>query len=70
MNLQNLMAWVIGIVTATAAVGKLDVLQRWIWTSEARTIEAAKTSEWGSPRFFPKNAGERLKDSSLSRPDR
>jgi hypothetical protein len=54
MNLQSVMAWVIGIVLAAAAVGKLDVLQKWIWMSEARTIEAARTSSWGSPRIFPR----------------
>jgi hypothetical protein len=53
MNLQNVMVWVIGIVIAAAAVGKLDVLQRWVWISEARTIEAGRASSWGSPRFFP-----------------
>ena len=61
MNLQSVMAWVIGIVLAAAAVGKLDALQTWVWTSEARTIEAGRTSSWGSPRFFPEKPSSRKK---------
>lgn len=66
MNLQSLMAWVIGIVLAAAAVGKLNELQTWVWTSEARTIEAAKTSAWGSPRFIPA-AGDSKRDIERGR---
>jgi predicted outer membrane lipoprotein len=62
MNLQSVMAWVIGIVLLAAAVGKLDALQTWVWTSEARTIEAGRTSSWGSPRFFPQKSNPVNKD--------
>lgn len=55
MNLQYLPVWVIGIVIASASVGKLNVLQRLIWVSEAKRIEAARTSAWGSPRILPKS---------------
>lgn len=66
MNLQNLMVWVIGIVLAAAAVGKLDVLQSWVWTSEAKTIEASRTRSWGSPRFFPQNPNAAQKEKSAA----
>ena len=52
MNLDKLFAWVIGIVIAFASVGKLDVLQNWIWKSQAQVIYESRSSNWGSPRFF------------------
>jgi len=53
MNLDKLFSWVAGIVIAFAIMGKLDVLQAWIWRAQAKVIYQSRTSTWGSPRFFP-----------------
>lgn len=52
MNLDKLFTWVAGIVIAFAVMGKLDVLQAWIWRAQARVVYQSRTSTWGSPRFF------------------
>lgn len=52
MNLDKLFSWVAGIVIAFAVMGKLDVLQAWIWRAQAKVVYQSRTSTWGSPRFF------------------
>lgn len=52
MNLDKLFTWIIGIVIAFAAAGKLDVLQNWIWRAQAKVVYESRTSTWGSPRIF------------------
>ncbi len=52
MNLEKLMTWIAGVVIAFSAAGKLDVLQAWIWRTQAQVVYASRTSTWGSPRFF------------------
>ena len=47
MNLDKLFAWVIGIVIAFAATGKLDVLQTWVWQAQAKVIYESRSSTWG-----------------------
>ncbi len=53
MNLDKLFAWVLAVVIAFAATGRLDVLQNWVWRAQAKLIYESRTSTWGSPRFFP-----------------
>lgn len=55
MNLDKLFSWIAGIVIAFAVVGKLDVLQEWVWRAQAQVVYESRTSTWGSPRFFPAN---------------
>ena len=55
MNLEKLFIWITGIVIAFASVGKLDVLQNWIWRAQAQVIYESRSSNWGSPRFFLTN---------------
>lgn len=52
MNLDKLMAWVVGVVLLFAGTGNLDVLQKWIWKAQAKAIYESRSSTWGSPRFF------------------
>lgn len=52
MNLEKLMTWIVGVVIAFSAAGKIDVLQTWIWRAQAKAVYASRTSTWGSPRFF------------------
>lgn len=52
MSLERVMSWIFGVVFAFALAGKLDVLQRWIWVSEAKILYASRTSTWGSPDIF------------------
>ena len=52
MNLDKLFTWIAGIVIAFAAMGKIDVLQAWIWRAQAKVVYQTRTSTWGSPRFF------------------
>ena len=56
MNLDKLFAWIIGIVLMFAAAGQLDVLQSWVWQAQAKVIYESRSSNWGSPRFFPRGA--------------
>lgn len=56
MNFDRLFAWIVPIVVAAAISGNINSLQRWIWTAQAKTITASRTSTWGSPRFFPEAA--------------
>ncbi len=56
MNLDKLFAWIIGIVIMFAATGQLDVLQSWVWQAQAKVIYESRSSNWGSPRFFPQGA--------------
>lgn len=53
MNLDKIFSWIVGVVIAFAALGKIDVLQAWIWRAQAKVVYASRTSTWGSPRFFP-----------------
>lgn len=52
MNLDKLFTWIAGIVVAFAVMGKIDVLQAWIWRAQAKVVYQSRTSTWGSPRFF------------------
>lgn len=52
MNLEKLFTWIMGIVIAFAATGQFDVLQAWVWRTQAKVIYESRTSTWGSPRFF------------------
>ncbi len=53
MNLEKMFVWITAIVIAFATVGKLDILQNWIWRAQARVVHESRTSTWGSPKFFP-----------------
>ena len=53
MNLDKLFAWIIAVFITFAATDRLDVLQAWIWRSQAKLIYESRTETWGSPRFFP-----------------
>ena len=53
MNFDKLFTWVTAIAIGFAVVGKIDTLQRWIWTAQAKVIAESRTSNWSSPRFFP-----------------
>ena len=55
MNLDNLFAWILGLVIAFSATGHLDDLQNWVWRAQAKVIYESRSSQWGSPRFFPTN---------------
>lgn len=52
MNLDKLFSWIAGVVIAFAIVGKLDVLQVWIWRAQAKVVYESRTSTWGISRFF------------------
>lgn len=56
MNLEKLFSWIAGIVIAFAVMGKIDVLQAWIWKAQAKLVYESRTSTWGSPRFFPQTS--------------
>jgi hypothetical protein len=55
MNLDKLFSWIACVVIAFAIVGKLDVLQAWVWRAQAQVVYQSRTSTWGSPRFFRTN---------------
>lgn len=47
------MPLLVGVVLTAAAAGKIDQLQMWIWKAQAKIVQESRTSNWGSPRFFP-----------------
>lgn len=53
MNLDKITTWIIGIVLAASVTGQLPKLQLLIWKAQAQAIHSSRTSNWGSPRFFP-----------------
>ena len=53
MNFDKLFTWVTAVAIGFAAVGEIDTLQRWVWMAQAKVIKESRTSNWGSPRFFP-----------------
>jgi hypothetical protein len=53
MNLDRLFTWITAIVLAFAVSGRIDLLQKWIWSAQARALYDSRTATWGSPRFFP-----------------
>lgn len=57
MNLDRLISIAVAVVIGAAAVGKLDVLQNWIWRAQAKVAYESRASAWGSPRFFNSKAG-------------
>lgn len=52
MNLDNLFAWVVAVVISFTAIGRLDVLQAWVWRAQAKIIYESRSSAWGSPRVL------------------
>jgi hypothetical protein len=52
MNFDNLIALAASVVIGAAAIGRLDALQMWIWSAQARVAYESRSSSWGSPRFF------------------
>ena len=67
MNLDRLFAWAASVVIGFAVTGNLDVLQRWIWRTQAKVIYESRSSQWGAARFFPDaKSGVDLKKSKLS----
>lgn len=43
MNLDKLFAWIIAVVLTFTAVGRLDVLQAWVWQAHAKLIYESRT---------------------------
>ena len=52
-NIEKLIPLAVGVVPMAAATGNIDKLQMWIWKAQAKVIQQSRTSNWGSPRFFP-----------------
>ena len=70
MNFDKLFTWVTAVAIGFAAVGKIDTLQRWVWTAQAKVIKESRTSNWGSPRFFPERnfvQEQKTKSNSVSK---
>lgn len=58
MNLDKLIAY--AAVVAASLTGQLPKLQLWIWKAQAQVVRESRTSNWGSPRFFPEKMNCRL----------
>jgi hypothetical protein len=54
MNFDKLMPFILSIVLATATVGKIDDLQKWIRKAQAHVLYVARSSHWGNPNIFNK----------------
>ena len=52
MNFDKLMLFILSVVLAAAAVGKIDELQKWIWKAQAHVLYESRSSNWGSPSVF------------------
>lgn len=44
MNLDKLISIAVAVVIGAAAVGKLDVLQNWIWRAQAKLVYESRAS--------------------------
>ena len=51
--IEKLMPLAVSVVLMAAATGNIDRLQMWVWKAQAKVIQESRTSNWGSPRFFP-----------------
>ena len=51
--IEKMMPLIVGVTVMAAATGNIDKLQMWIWKAQAKVIQESRTSNWGSPRFFP-----------------
>ncbi|MBL7545130.1 MAG: hypothetical protein JNL11_15035 [Bdellovibrionaceae bacterium] len=52
MNFDKLMPFILSVVLAAAAVGKIDDLQKWIWKAQAHVLYESRSSNWGSPKLI------------------
>lgn len=52
MSFDKLMPFVLSVVLAAAAVGKIDDLQKWIWKAQANVLYETRSSAWGSPQIW------------------
>ena len=52
MNFDKLMPYVLGVVLAASAIGRIDDLQKWIWKAQAHVLYESRASNWGSPIIF------------------
>lgn len=52
MNFDKLIPFILSVVLAAAAAGKIDDLQKWIWKAQAHVLYEARSSNWGSPKTF------------------
>ncbi|MDD3021734.1 MAG: hypothetical protein PHX61_12275 [Alphaproteobacteria bacterium] len=52
MNLQNLVAWSLGVIISLAGVHHTDDIHRGILKAQAKIIYESRTETWGSPKFF------------------
>ncbi len=71
MSLDKFFSWIARVVIAFAVMGKLDVLQAWIWRAQAKATYQSRTSTWGSPRFFsptPKTPPSRRRKHQIMEP--
>lgn len=69
MNLDKLFSWIAGIVIAFTVMGKLDVLQSWIWRAQAQVVYQSRTSTWGSPRFFSPTPETPISTKNKTKPE-
>ena len=54
MNFDKLIPFILTVLIGAAAIGKLDVLQRWVWKSQAELLYQSRASAWVSPNIFKK----------------
>lgn len=52
MNFDKLMPFVLGVVLAVAAIGRIDDLKKWIFKAQAQVIYESRASNWGNPIVF------------------
>ncbi|MCK6597639.1 MAG: hypothetical protein L6Q37_04685 [Bdellovibrionaceae bacterium] len=54
MNFDKLMPFILSVVVAVAAVGKIDDLQKWIWKAQAQAqvLHESRSSSWGNPKIL------------------
>jgi len=51
--IDKVIALSLAVVLGAAATGNLGRLQSLVWRHEAQLLYESRTSNWGSPRFFP-----------------
>lgn len=46
------MPFILSVVLAATAIGRIDALQKWIWKAQAHVLYESRASNWGSSKIF------------------
>lgn len=59
MNFTNLIFWSVTIISGMAGTYHIDVVQKAIWSAQAKLIYQSRTETWGIPKVLVPSADSR-----------